>query len=341
MCAWRGRTTTASFLFRLRAGRFYWGRQTRLRGALLSGLTAKFGSTWMAARMARNSACDHMRAAVFVILTTIGLLAGCTERQPAMESEGPNSNSAILSSSPPMVLPTSMELPPSFSLVNCAGIKAASTLPKTIAGAMPPVGWAESESQVVEAWVFVLDCARLSWGPFERPVRLLLEFHGNANVPVSCQRGGVESLDVLTQLWISDGELLPLFSQAFGFEARLAQIDAVGTNELRAWEFGLPNGEQSYLQSKSRTSDLDAHDVTLGRVFWTNELGGISYSNLLSDLVYDSVGQPLVTGNLEAPFLFSNSDFPVFVGLGDAYSEGTVEVALETFGDKTCEQPLL
>jgi hypothetical protein len=273
------------------------------------------------------------------------LLAGCTSPSMGGDNNGTGSSTPELkpevveANSTPSSPEPEMEAKP-LLLSDCSGIVTSYTVPKGLTTANPPAGWGQSESPLVEVWLFVIDCARVSWNGFERPLQLVLEAHGNKAAPDTCENGGIDQSNALAQLWTTDSEFSKALSQRLDLPIETAEITHTESPAGSAWNFSIVNhGQPSRLAAGPRNTPLDHHDVGLHRIFWGNQYRGISYLDFEYDLTRDSLETPIVSGSLAAPFVYAQTGNPIYASEGAAFSHANSSWTVHEFGDLTCQKP--
>jgi hypothetical protein len=136
-----------------------------------------------------------------------------------------------------------------LELTDCTGwFATVLPLPRSLAPGQPPPGWEVPPGDTETAAVILggFDCARLSLGRFERPVRIVYDAHGHLAAPRPCFGTASPPPTVLglNSLWVSDPEVAAEL-RSYGMPAYATNItEAVaadaGAARLRTWAWGDP-----------------------------------------------------------------------------------------------------
>ncbi|MCA1810544.1 MAG: hypothetical protein LC623_00850 [Halobacteriales archaeon] len=218
-------------------------------------------------------------------------------------------------------------------------------------GAQHNPKWGDPETNLFATMLtFARDCQRVSWGPFERPVRMILETHDFQQVPLSCYTGDnapdadVVVLKAMSSLWVNDTQLADYLKQTYPgmpvyYSAIQTHAQPQGTLMAHQWTWGLSEQNQSEL---TVFDDQVAHNtvtLTLERMFWYDETGAVSF------LDFDMVRQtPLFTnrvsyGKQYPPMLWGYGETPDYVSTGDWNPTSTITGKIAVFRDHECKQP--
>jgi hypothetical protein len=274
--------------------------------------------------------------------------AGCaTQLEPSKEGM---SSSTASEPAPRFAAPsatttqtTSEDVPRPSQLIldNCVGIDTLRLASSELVGASPPPSWGPGPTPVTELRIEISNCERLSLGPFERgPIYFLVEIHDNREPPESCRNGEYTSSEVITQVWVDDGEVADYLQNVLGLPAKLAKFhrddQLAGDLNRTTWHFEIEGFEPSYLDAV-RPSASPTPGTYLYRRFWVNEVGGISYMDFETKFQRTS-RDSVATGIVSDPFLHMPGDTS-FVGTESTLDSGSIIAPITRFGDLKCEHP--
>lgn len=239
-------------------------------------------------------------------------------------------------------------LPIELRMNDCRGIAtlyewAGNTAPD---GPEVPPGWKQDNPPYTDHHTLILECGRVSVGPFERgPVRFLLETHTKANVPAACLDFGEgdQGSEIMRTIWFDDEELVAYFATNWTMPVHFGVFDYqetdAGSVSVRKWTWGERDGPVSELDySRSETAEGGAPFAD--RFFWYD---GKSVS--MMDWKEDT-NQPLVTpyqttGWFRAPMMQADAGVEAYAGVSALVDPGGSYVGtFQRFGDLECKDPL-
>ncbi|MEA3204239.1 MAG: hypothetical protein QOI63_1919 [Thermoplasmata archaeon] len=247
------------------------------------------------------------------------LLAGCAAAPPHA------------SPAPPVDPPR----PTGLELSGCTGWDAVSTpLPGAAAPGQAPPGWEPRTNAMPSVILTALACSRLALGPFERPVRLLLETHERATPPPACW--GNLPYGIVASVWVDDVEVAGYLVDRLGLPAHATRFEeAPGPAPgLRTWTWGDPAARSSLT--------LDGQDAAAvggpqRNLLWPR---GDGIGRLTLALHADSPLESLpTTGTMQPPMLLAGSPGGAFTGTAYWYPHLTASGALALFKDRSCLEP--
>jgi hypothetical protein len=212
-----------------------------------------------------------------------------------------------------------------------------------------PPGWEPNpvNRPLVGVFMTFWDCARVHWGPFERPLRILFEGHGNFEPQSDCNEyTGSNGFGLyrfgLASLWVNDTEVanwlkatynLPIYSSPMNWTHET--VGPLGTHTL-TW--GLAGQTQSFITFPLDTAQRDGFPEPDWRFFWFNATN-VSYLDLV--LSYDEPGVfgRIGHGELYPPMLaakYTNQ----FADSANWFLNGTMSGTIHRFSDFECKHPL-
>jgi hypothetical protein len=185
--------------------------------------------------------------------------------------------------------------------------------------------------------VHLLECNRLGWREFERPVSLLLDLHDRANPPEACY-GDARIIWVINSVWLNDPEIASELAQRFQLPTRTAtfssKIASVGVGREMTWSWA-SNGQDSQLVLSVPDKELGSAARGHYRYVWDHGAGiSVMFWN---ETVQIAPHEPIIRGILQPPMTTAERGPAPFAGLGDFVDRADVEVEFKRYGDYTCE----
>ena len=273
------------------------------------------------------------------------LLAGCAhppEHNPhTIDNSTLPSESASISTSeeprPSQVPQHALE----FQLTGCHGVISKFAWPGPEGPGTAPPGWNDTfptggfgSNEYVE----LLDCNRVSWGSFERPIRFYIESHDKADVPPNCPTSNTL---ILQSIWTDDEEFNAFLVREYKIPTRLAefQISFDNTTEPMSttWVWGPHGSKQSELtvymaQGPSQSPPLNS-DV---RFVWDNG-SGVTYSWFNETLVLPKDVNQASNGTLRAPTLHASTGIEQWTGTANTILGDEVAGKLTEYRNYSCD----
>jgi len=207
-----------------------------------------------------------------------------------------------------------------------------------------PAAWNASKGAGNDIDLELLDCQKVSWGPFERgPVQLIAEFHNKGDVPEKCNEDRPTFIYNLERLLISDAELARYARESYGIvvDAATIHLEATplaGNTTLFQWTWNVTGGPVSKL-SLAESSPVTTPNAWGERWVWINGsgLGMLDVSESFRVAVDGQLG----IGELHMPMLYAQA-IPTGTYAGLAGQTFGLQATSKhyRFGDQRCEQPL-
>lgn len=280
------------------------------------------------------------------LLLSIAFLAGCAQG-PSANGHGQDAKPEASSASPAVAA----EPPLSLSVEDAAGYDAltlnechdgVTTAAYLPAAAIPASPWSDPADPAVPLYLDLLECARFSWGPFERgPVHILLEYHGSLSPPDACQKGSHDASEALTQVWVDDAEVAAALASRLGLPAKVASFQrtptALAAETAQQWRFAAAGAQESTLTAASPASADQSWAPTF-RLFWFPEPGRAGFLDLTMDQHY-AIASKGAVGTLAAPLVYAGAGGAPFAATGSVVLAATYTGTFHSFGDLSCEQP--
>lgn len=234
---------------------------------------------------------------------------------------------------------------PGLRMSGCIGWSAGPTVPGPRPSARTPPGWEEDPPGATSSvGLLALDCARVSVGPFERPLRLLVETTTSFLAPETCL-GSVDAVTVFlvpNTVWLEDAEVAGHLASTFGLDAIVrplsTEVQQAGGADVHSWSWGLEGQPESRVQVTDAGSDQAQDSLPDQRLFWA---AGGRLARLDLDLTLDGpeTAPALVEGTVQPPMLLHDAGRP-FAWTGMWYNAGSVEGRLTLYEDFACEHPV-
>lgn len=263
------------------------------------------------------------------VLTFVVLLAGC--------------------SSPPKSNPDEMQFSLPFSEWNfsdCFGFDLPIRYALDTAPGDAPPGWKFDVSKgrfATQITTSGLHCNRISMEGLERgPLSIVIEAHSKFTAPPACEVGAFDTMVVLSRILTNDLQLKARLIEA-GMPADDARIEFETSNDTLVqhnWRWSIDNVSWSNVEFQNVAVSSSPFGPQVERFAWWN---GSALSLLDITWNHETPDFPvtIARGAFAPDMLSSNSPRGVFAELADLNVRTTATAKLATYGDPTCEHPLL
>lgn len=210
----------------------------------------------------------------------------------------------------------------------------------------PPPGWqpADPSALITGIEVHGIRCNRVSVGPFERPLQLVLEMHTNVTYPESCLEGADPFAvpAVLQSLWVDDPTVAQYFALTFGMPVHAATFTPMDTGAQGVAAYSVSWGESGQPASMMTTLD-DTADVSGAllpyRLAWA--IGNqVRFLDLTTSMDSPLMNQRASAGQFQEPMLLAAVDGGNYAGSGSWYTNYQAAATVHLFGDLFCKDPL-
>lgn len=296
------------------------------------------------ARQSMGQVRAMFRACCWLVAGLLGTsFAGCADQ--SLDSSAANPGGTEVSSVPPRSPLADLFGTPPLNVsawTDCTGLFSAQIYPGRHDGASPPPNWTGGNELATDISQLGLDCERISWGPFARPVKMVWEVHDNAPAPPACAGGRYERYYVVTRVFLEDGDLGAFLKTTYGLPVHQARVWRNQT-----WENGqrhdvwtwIPSGYgASWMENwRYNRSEFDTYDIYRNRYAWDNG-SGISLMDERSVREWGSNG--IVTpGEMNPPMLNAIAGGAPYLGRGTLWDDLDAESKIQRFGDYACKDP--
>lgn len=257
-----------------------------------------------------------MRAWLFAVACVV-VMAGCAEppKSPGITETPPTEEPPGTDPAVPLPL-DSLSFPGTVHLSQCNGFWTSGTYPVATMPPMQDPYWEPPPPvPVIDVYIEVYDCPRVSIGPFERPLRILTEVSQVANAPEPCQPevgpGEIIQWRTLTSIWVNDTEVADWIRAVWEMPVYYSPIEDTTTNDPvfleHTWTWGI-DGEKSALTIFDDSPEFTP-SVMDDRYFWFNETA-VSSLDLHRTFTSPNVHRPM-KGTLAKPMLgaYASKDY--------------------------------
>jgi hypothetical protein len=272
------------------------------------------------------------------LISIVFVLAGCSEPQSPAFPEGETNTS---------VVPAGPESSPlqQFALDNCVLVSSSFPWPGNSGPGTYPQGWMPQIDEGVigsEDFVELIQCSRVAWGSFERPVTLLVESHSKFRAPESCEGG--DTTWMLHKIWTNDVAFSTFLESAFGLPFGIANFAQTYTNSSTTLTL-----DWSWQPEGATASDLTTYVMfpapqdpplkLLRRYLWDSGQGITTFDVDYVAKVPTSIEQN-AEGNFHDPMLHASTGVSPFVGTADYWRNASASGFVTEYGDYQCENVL-
>lgn len=289
-------------------------------------------------------------AAVILGFAIIAALAGCfgEDKMPEVDSPTPTRPSDTSTDSSTSQ-PTTITVPdvPSNELLltNCVGWDAFRNYASPFAPGMPPEGWdPATPDNVVTVALFGFRCDRIATGPYERgPVHILLDTHGNADVPEKCaaDRNGITGFRVLQHFVTDDAEVAAYLQTTYGTPVLIASFQEsdqdLAASALHTWTWAVDDQPPSTMTILDYKQNQKLPTV-FERLFWQQGEGMVALEIEVEQ--NGAVTNLLANGTVQAPFLLAQDTAGIFTGQGDWRTGVQGHGVFTVYQDRLCTEPV-
>ncbi|MES2155908.1 MAG: hypothetical protein V4510_12305 [bacterium] len=279
-----------------------------------------------------------------LLLAAALLAAGCTAPGgPGPTSTHPASptSNASNATQPGPVAPPAPEMDVQFTTWNqCRMLVTSVSWEGSTSPAHPLASWGGTGGTGSESGIQFFDCQRFNWGPFERPLRFILEGHTNQTVPEQCKLGDWFFFASLNAIYVDDPQVVAYMASNLSLPARHASMTVTyGDTVHLVWQ--PDGGEQSEVSITALRLQNTTDDVK-HRLAWAKE-GRVTLLDWheSGDLAWP-VFTP-ATGHMRPPMLNAKLGDPYVGNRGgfDGFTDDTeVEGHMYRFNDDQCKEPI-
>lgn len=286
-------------------------------------------------------------AAALIVTALAGCLAGppATPSSTTAASQPTTADETRSHVPPPSDDGLARAVPRSFVWTGCHGMGTGIDLPDGVLRGTSPAGWTPSSGVGGRIDYDLLRCDRISWGTFERgPVHVIIESHGNATWPQSCDLRPRDWAGALESMWFDDRDLAAWVNRSYGIPTFYATINdttvAATSSEgfETTWTFVVGDQPASTLMTREIIAADRAQTGYSPRLAWSWS-GGWSILNLTISYHTSSMGYlPAATGELFPPTLWSQVQIgAAHITNAISYIDADAEGIIRTYGDQECQ----
>ena len=288
------------------------------------------------------------RVVACISLVAVAALAGCFGKETTPNGDGPSpttpGETATDSSStqPPVTIP----LTPLHELLmtNCIGWDAFRNYPAAVSPGTSPEGWeSATPDSIVTVLIFGFRCERVAIGPYERgPVHILLDTHGNAEVPEGCSanQNGITRFRVLQHFVTDDAEVAAYMQATYGVPVLTASFQEsdqdVAAGALHTWMWAVEGQPPSTMTIVDYKQNENLPTV-IERLFWQRGAGLVALEIEVEQK--GAITNLFANGTVQAPFLLAQDTAGIFVGQGDWRTDLNGHGVFTTYQDRLCKEP--
>ncbi len=287
------------------------------------------------------------------LVVSIVALAGCTEKiadGPVDEAPRPLAQDG---SESPGALPggtqnDSLAVANQFmQATNCHGFGGAHSFLGDTNPARPPPGWEQdvpTEGLGSDLIFEIMACDRVSWGPFERPLTILLETHSNTEPPEACKEGSPSNvLYGLVRMWISDPEVASWANETYGMPTLVLDssesLDSVGPADAQAWTWSANGLPPSRAEFRTTAALGNSSAQIPQRIAWISG-GHLWLGDIIREPTQHLGGQPdAYPIELHEPMLLATVSPAPPIVRGDYVFSTPMTYTFQEFGDYQCKSP--
>jgi hypothetical protein len=227
-----------------------------------------------------------------------------------------------------------------FAWSGCDGAGAILYGPAALYPSSAPAGWGPGATPVVDLRISLLECARVSWGPFERgPVLIAQEWRDDFRAPAACAGRGSELRFILESIWFSDPHLAG-HAAGLGMPAGAAEFTRTLDGARHGWAWGPPGHEPSRATFAEAPASRQRVDEFARRLLWADG-AGVGALDLRTTSLSDQADPYLAAGALRPPTLYGRAHaVPDFASAPAGLVLGLEAAGVLTrYGDSACSGP--
>lgn len=244
--------------------------------------------------------------------------------------------------------PTDTGYPRQAHWTDCEGMTSVFNWPLGATHAPHAPGWEPVGPRVAtEIELYGLECQRFSMGPFERPIRMIMETHDYQEAPQGCYpedpAPGLTEFQTLNTIWFNDQEVVDYVDAVLGMPVHYANITieeepvAEGTKWWQ-WSWGIEGQETSWLRGfdDQERDIMETHEF---RIFWYNDtaVSAMDYTSHENNPGW--VQNIFAYGQMQPPMLMA--DWPTdYGGVTNTLLEARADATITKYNDFVCTEPI-
>ena len=225
---------------------------------------------------------------------------------------------------------------------NCRSLRDVFVYPGSPPRAQQDPTWDPPLPFVTYVWLLMIECERVSWGPFERPMRMVLEYHNDAQPPDSCSPppGQPTNGAMLAGLWVNDPAFADYVKANYdGIAVYYSDIqNNVSTQGLAStfeWSWGPADGPRTVVRDVDERANAAPDFTENYRLYFFNATRGAVLDLHLNSPLSPPYTDRLDYGEIHQPMLAA--DFSEqYVATGRWDESATMTGTLTFYKDHKC-----
>jgi hypothetical protein len=237
-------------------------------------------------------------------------------------------------------------LPRNVEFTNCTYQAVGYDWPTAIAPGETPPGWEPPLGGIWTTYVMkFMECGRVAWGPFERPLTMLFETHNIGVAPDECNHvSSIVDSWILHRIWLDDEEMATYLSQNYGIPSLFADVSytdtSIGAAVQRTWSFAPASGGiPSTVVWPGPVGTEAPSSVDMRFVWWNGTMMGFLDMPVRSDQALRPGLYP-TEGSYEAPSLMAETGVPKWAHIGNWLDQTHISSDIYLWADTGCTEPL-
>lgn len=231
---------------------------------------------------------------------------------------------------------------------NCTGFYVHSYYSKETIRPQQDPEWAPPKGPgIYQVEIRALQCKRVAWGQFERPITAILEIHDADNPPEACwppsNPKGVTYLRTLASVWVNDTQfgdwLRATYDGLNVYSGPISLNESMqGALRDRTLTWGIDADHQSQLHALDEGGDAPSHAPILDRLYWFNATR-VGYMDMDVDAYkHELLVERPAYGTLVPPMIGAEAGKD-YQGTGVWLRNGTATGIIQQFKDHQCKEP--
>ncbi len=239
--------------------------------------------------------------------------------------------------------PQAAVLPRRVLLTDCLAFRVGSNWLAAAYPEQPPNGWDRHDIfPVVSSYFEVLECHRITWGPFERgPIAFLFDTTTNLNAPVNCTDAAFNTHRLGVTWAVSDPEIERALARTTDtpvelLDYEISSQDLAEVDQYTVRAFAEPLGESRlvlHAQGTQSAVSLFGH-----RILWPTA-AGVTVLDVITNQQAPSLQAHAATGFMGEGTLHGRTWGTTPTGIATLQYASSIEVSISKFPDLQCSDP--